>query len=273
MKSTSTSSYDIKVGLFVVLGLTLLAATIILLGGTKRILGSTFLIHLKIDSVDGLAPGSVVQLSGYPVGNVDRIEFLPEENKLKVDCRIQSEFRNLIREGSSGSMKTQGALGDKYIYIQPGPPTGKPVRNGDWILTSTEGDFFSSLSQTTDKIQTALKVADELRTFIGNFNAEGRSVRLAENLASGSGAFRQSMERLNSILTTLEKNHTSENLAKSMRHLASAVEKIDSGRGTIGSLVNDSTVSDRLKQWVGGNKRDKYLKDVIRDTIKTDQEE
>lgn len=263
---------DLKVGLFVVIGMIFIAVTVIILGGTKRLFGSTYDLLLKIESVEGLGPGSVVQLAGYPIGNVGKIEFVPGENALKVTCKIESQFASLVTEGASGSLRTQGALGDKYIFIAPGSPTGKPLASGDWLLTSTDGDLFSKLTQTSGQIQNALKVADELRVFIGNFNNEGRSALMAKNLTDGTVAFRQSMERLNSILSKFETGQGPESLTQTMKHFASAAQKLDRGQGTLGSLLNDSTVSDRLKELVGGNKRDKYLKNVIRDTIQNSKE-
>jgi phospholipid/cholesterol/gamma-HCH transport system substrate-binding protein len=263
---------DLKVGLFVVIGLVFVTATIIILGGTKRIIGSTYDLNLKISSVEGLGPGSVVQLAGYPIGNVAKIEFVKGENSLKVTCKIQSEFASMVTEGATGSLRTQGALGDKYIFIAPGAPSAKPLVDGDWLLTSSEGDLFSKLTETNGQIQDALKVAGELRILIGHFNNEGKSALLARNLTDGSLAFKQSMERINSILTKFENGQVPESMSTTMKHFASAAQKLDRGQGTLGSLLNDSTVSDRLKELVGGNKRDKYLKNVIRDTIQNSKE-
>ena len=102
----------------------------ILLGGDKFFFSRTYHLKIHMPQVQGLGKGSVVSLSGVPVGNVERIEFVPGSSEVEVNITVQKSAQRKITEGSLASIKTQGALGDKYVYIEPGPITGAPIKDG-----------------------------------------------------------------------------------------------------------------------------------------------
>ena len=115
----STTSHQLKVGIFLAGALIITLVSIFFLGGDS-FFKEKAVLHAHFDQVQGLAPGSTVTLSGIPIGNVDEIKFLPNENKLDVVMEIDAEFLPRITGDSVVEIKTQGALGDKYIYIISG---------------------------------------------------------------------------------------------------------------------------------------------------------
>jgi phospholipid/cholesterol/gamma-HCH transport system substrate-binding protein len=89
----------------------------------------------------------------------------------------------------------------------------------------------------------------------------------AGNLASSS-------QSLQEIMASIKTNDVRNNkIKKSMDHVASILEKIDNGQGTLGGLINDPTVHEDLKAILGGAKRSTILKYLIRQAVKGSEEE
>ena len=58
-------------------------------------------------------------------------------------------------------------------------------------------------------------------------------------------------------------------LTKSLVHLSSILEKVDSGQGTLGGLINDPSIHSRLKEMIGANKRSSEMSGLVRKTIQS----
>jgi len=242
-----TRTLELKVGLAVGVGLFIFIISLFMLGGDS-IFRSNYRLKVKFDSVQGLGPGSVVQVLGIPVGNVVHIEVIPSEeaNNILVTLKINRNFHRQITEGSVAGVRTQGALGDKFIYVTPGPPTNRPLEEGEFLQAETKGNFLETLVEGGDKLEKLFKVIDEIYVLMRNVNDNGRNT-LAKNLTESSVE-----------------------LKRSSGHLANILEKIDNGDGTLGLLVNDRSVFDGIKRLVG-NPQEKFMKNVIRETIQTDK--
>src|SRR6202043_312966 len=123
------------------IGVVLFCLSVILLGGDKFFFSRTYNLKVRMTQVQGLGKGSVVSLSGVPVGNVDVIEFVPGTADVEVTLTVQKAVMPKITEGSLASIKTQGALGDKYVYIEPGPITAAVIPAGSQLPMDKTPDF------------------------------------------------------------------------------------------------------------------------------------
>lgn len=254
---------ELKVGIMVSVGLLLFVITVIMLGGNS-IFKTTYFLKVNLSNVQGLVPGSVVQLLGIPIGNVDDIQLSTAEGKdsLAVTMKIDRSFQKQITEGSVAGVRTQGALGDKFIYITPGGPKSPPLKDNSYMIAETKGGLIDTLMESGEGVQKIFKVVDEIYLLFKNINADGKSAVMMENLASAS-------VNLNKMLRDLHgKNPDDDSIQKSVHHLSSILEKIDNGSGTLGAMVNDRTVFEGLKRFVGGP-QDKFMKSVIRETIQS----
>jgi phospholipid/cholesterol/gamma-HCH transport system substrate-binding protein len=239
---------ELKVGLAVGVGIFLFLVTMFMLGG-ESLFRSNYHLKVRFDSVQGLGQGSVVQVLGIPVGNVTSIDVVPgtETNNIAVTLKIARSFQKQITEGSIAGLRTQGALGDKFIYITPGPISGRPLNDGEELQAEASGGFLDTLAQSGDKLEKVFKIIDEIEVLMKNINTGGRSNTLMQNLAGASV-----------------------NLKSGTGHLANILEKIDNGSGTLGLLINDRSIFDGLKRYVG-NPQEKFIKNVIRETIQTEK--
>ena len=263
---TERGSTELKVGFGVGIGLLLLIITVFMLGGTKSFLSSTYNIKVPCDKIDGLAPGSVVRLSGFEVGNISAIEFSEEESKIIVNVKILKEHQSRITSNSIAGLRTQGALGDKYIYISPGEPGGKPLEDGDVITVESAPDLFATITQRGGDFAKVFDILSELDKFAKSLNKDGRSDKMMDNLVSASGHMNMAMEKFNLAVSDL-RGEDQKNLKKISKDLVSILEKIDNGSGTLGALINDPTIHEKVKGVLGGAKRNDYMKSLIQKTI------
>lgn len=263
---TERGGTELKVGIGVGLSLVLLIITIFLLGGDKSFLSSTYTLKAPFDKIDGLAPGSVVRLSGFEVGNISNIVFSDEDSKLVVNLKIFKEFQTKITDKSIVGLRTQGALGDKYIYISPGEGGGRPLEDGDFLAVEQSNDLISTLTQRGQEISKIFDILTELSVFAKTLNKDNRSDKMMDNIVSATNHMNMAMSKFDSAMTDL-RGEDQKNLKRISKDLASVLEKIDNGSGTLGALINDPTIHEKIKGVLGGTKRNDYMKSVIQKTI------
>jgi phospholipid/cholesterol/gamma-HCH transport system substrate-binding protein len=263
---------EIKVGIMVVGAILLFMITVLTLGGDRAVFRKQYRLRVYFDAVNGLGEGSVVQLVGMVVGNVKSIQLAKNSNQVEVILKVNQKYQKRITEGSMGELRTQGALGDKYIFIKPGPPDAPPLQEGGILLTNPEGDLFSTIAKKGNEFKQIFEIITNLNILIQGLNKEGRSAKLVENLSQASGKLVDLLKKLDKMAGPVEKSDEA-TLKRAIAHLNSILEKIDSGEGTLGKLINDPSLHTRLKEILGGSKRNKYLKGLIRKSIKAGKQE
>jgi len=112
---------ELKVGIFVFIGLTILVIFVLSIGGFKT-WSSGYHIKINFNFVNGVKVGAPVRFAGVDVGEVKKIilEFSPEENRSNI--RLLVWVRDVIKipMDSSVWVNTLGLLGEKYVEIIPG---------------------------------------------------------------------------------------------------------------------------------------------------------
>jgi phospholipid/cholesterol/gamma-HCH transport system substrate-binding protein len=260
-----SKNMEIKVGALVAVGVALFVTSVILLGSDTAFFKSTYNLKVEYDNVQGLGPGSIVQLLGIPVGNITRIVITEREGKhrLEVNLNIDKEYQKRITEGSVAGVRTQGALGDKYIFIIAGPPDGKPIPHDGYIAAEQKADFFDTIADNSGKIEKLFQAIEEAHKLLANLNGNGKSAELMHNLVAVSEEMKKAVADLRGG------DGADSKLRQSLTHLASVMEKIDNGKGTLGALINDKSVFENIKRMLGGSEKEKYMKGLIRETIQT----
>jgi phospholipid/cholesterol/gamma-HCH transport system substrate-binding protein len=123
---------ELKVGIFVFLGLVILVTFVILIGDFKT-WASGYPINFIFNFTNGVRIGAPVRFAGVDVGEVKEIKFItmPQEAKIKIKITgwVKKEIR--IPSDSTVWVNTLGLLGERYIEIMPGK---------DWSQCLTEGE-------------------------------------------------------------------------------------------------------------------------------------
>ncbi len=235
-------------GIFIVIGISVILVTILMLGGDKTLFQKSARLYVKFDQVQGLNPGAVVSLAGLPIGNVDGFEFDPETNKIKVALKIQIDELKKLSVGTQAEIRTQGALGDKFIYITPGKTDGERLKSETVLETIKSTDLIEMLSEKGNETEKIFDIIKEVHILIKTVNQENKIGTILTNLEKGS-------QSLNRVATATE---------TSMSKFDRVITRIDKGEGTLGALIADPSIHDQIKSILGGSQRKSHIKDMLR---------
>jgi len=235
------SRLETKVGLFVFVGLALLAMLLIWFSKGTSVFRGTYELRLHAVNVGGLKQRASVLLAGVQVGAVSDIQ-LAEDGKsvtifLKIykDCKIYHDARFVIEQS--------GFLGDQFVAIFPtsnAPPVlqdGADVNcqepfNLQEVARSASG-FLQRIEDTAQKLDASIT---DLRRVVLNKETLTNFTVAVDNMRSFS---EQAMDTLNNINVLIDTNGTRVNVAVSnvlffsqeLVRLAGATENVVTNNG------------------------------------------
>lgn len=251
-----STEIEIKVGIFVSVGVALIMFTIVLLGGGRSIFQRTVEFESKFPQIEGLVEGATVKMSGVRVGKVLKIKLIKDTGQVIVRFNVNSQFRDAVRKDTSVGIQTQGVLGDRFIVLIPGTESNEIAESGSELKSEMPKEFKDYLN-TADEVLGRLKNSlFQIETILSNFNRENRSDVFFKNITG--------------LSTNL--NEGTKGLHLSVNHLNSIMKKIDMGQGTIGALINDPSPYDDVKALLGGANRNRVLKYFIKKTVEDSRE-
>lgn len=96
MKETSNRRAVI-VGIFITLGLLIVIAGVLTLGGQKKAFVSAIHVSATFSDIGGVQTGNNIWYSGVKVGTVKKITFI-EHNKIRVDLNIEEKSAQFIHK-------------------------------------------------------------------------------------------------------------------------------------------------------------------------------
>jgi len=188
-----TSKYEVKVGLFVFLGLALLAGLLLQFSKGTTFFRHTYEILLRASNVGGLKKKASVLMSGVQVGTVHDIKLGPEGTNVTMVLRIYGEY--VIHQDARFVIEQSGFLGDNYVAILPTENKGDILHDHD---TATADAPFN-LQEVARSAGGFLKRIDETANRLNDAIADVRRLVLNEqtltNLSTGLGNFRTVSER------------------------------------------------------------------------------
>ena len=207
-----------RIGIFFVVGLVLLFIAIELTLGLG-LFTHRYTLYATFRDVQGLDTGADVRLAGIKAGRVDGMRI--ENGAVVVKMAIDSRFE--VKTDSLARLDFRALSGDRFIALSLGTPTAKRAEPGDTL----EGETPASFGDLADKLST---VAESVTDLTDNLNRNAE--RLLGNLAD-----------------LVEENRGA--IGATAQNLASITGKLDRGTGTLGRLVNDSTLYDRVTDAMG----------------------
>ena len=135
--------FDLKIGLFVFIGLILLTVITFSLG--DFFFKSGYNIYVELGFANGVQESAPVRLAGIEVGEVkDASVFKDKDGKTKVRLKLWITDDAKIEADSKIIINTLGLIGEKYVEIIPGTP-GVP-------LVPSEGTMYGHDSVSVEEI-------------------------------------------------------------------------------------------------------------------------
>jgi len=280
------SRLEIKVGLFVLIGLLLLVAVLIEFSKGSSVFRSGYELRLHAINVGGLKLRAGVLLAGVQVGSVSDIQLAEDGKSVTIILNIYKDKK--IYHDARFVIEQSGFLGDQYVSINPTDNKDRLLVNGDEIncqepfnlqevARSTQG-FIKRIDDTAQKLEASVTdlrrvVLNEetltnfsvaignLRTFteqalgtVGDINAlvatNGSQISLAvSNVAVFSQALTRLASSTESVLATNGTAITSalSNIESSTEILKSLLSDVQSGKGLAGTVLQNEQLSTNVE--------------------------
>jgi phospholipid/cholesterol/gamma-HCH transport system substrate-binding protein len=146
----SQSRLEIKVGLFVLTGLILLAVLAILFSKGATFYQSTFTLRLKSSNVSGIKAGANVLVAGVQVGNASKVELARDGRSVTIHLRIYQRYQ--IYSDARFEIEASGFLGDQIIAVYPGANAGRLLQDGDEVRCRTPFNIQEAVAQAMDTL-------------------------------------------------------------------------------------------------------------------------
>ncbi|MEJ8819025.1 MlaD family protein [Lacibacter sp. H407] len=195
---TASQSYKIRLGLFILGGLLLLAVLLFIIGKKNNLFTPVFTITSTFYNVSGLQVGNNIRFSGITVGTVDDIQII-NDSTVKVVMVIRNNIRKFIKADSKAIIGSEGIIGDRLVIISQGTSESPVVKEGQ-LLESEE-------PVETDEIMASLQITAANAEIITDQLAE---VMIKVNNGNGTlGRLISDPTIANNLSTTMQNMKTS----------------------------------------------------------------
>src|SRR5688572_29999010 len=111
-----TDSEKIKLGIFVITGLTIFILVVYFVGNKQKMFGRTDHITAVFSNVNGLQLGNNVRYAGINIGTVRGIEMI-NDTTINVDLIIDKSMFSHIKKDALASIGSDGLVGSMVINI------------------------------------------------------------------------------------------------------------------------------------------------------------
>jgi phospholipid/cholesterol/gamma-HCH transport system substrate-binding protein len=258
-----SSTFKARLGLFIAVGLAIFVIAIFFIGKQQNLFNPVFKVTAHFKNVSGLQVGNNVRFSGINVGIVDNIRII-NDSTVQVDMLIRKNVQVFIKSDSEATIGSSGIIGDRVLTLAQGSNSAAMVQEGQHLksIEPTETDaIIASLNNTAANVEI---IAHELAAVMLNINS-GKGMlgqlivdsTIAGNVSQTIANFMKSSEGVDQTIEA-----TKENVFEFMEKLQLTVArteiasnalgeimvKINSGEGTLGMLIQDTTMAVNLSQ-------------------------
>lgn len=254
---------EIKVGVLVIVGLAILFGGLIWLTGRGAPGRARAQVEVRFAGVSGLTEGDPVMVSGVQVGRVSRVE-LERVGSVLVTLDVDQRLR--ARTDATAQVKALDFLGSKFVAYDPGSAEtfladGAIDGLEQTDLASNAGELAEGAAkllsdETVGQVRATMAAAERALDVMARLGrgplisdaeatlatVQRAAARLDSTLANP--AIDESVNQLDELTTNV--NEMAAGLALATTSLGQILAKMDSTGGTMGRLVNDTTIHQDL---------------------------
>ncbi len=275
-RTQSIGLSQLRVGIFVLFGLLVLAFLILNSTGDFNPFEKKLRLKARFAQADGLREGSEVQLAGVHIGKVESVSLLPpdsvEDAKIEAVLVVDQELNKRpiterIRTDSTAQLVATSILAnDKMINITPGTQKGTAVAENH-VLDSTQAISINQLTQTGNELlQQINKIATPANEILNKANQGDGTLgqiinndQLYKNIDASVSEAKLTMTKLQSTLDRVNRGDGSagkllndpalyNSLNSTVQQLEAISRDLRAGRGTAGKFLSDDRIYDETRQ-------------------------
>lgn len=264
---------ELRVGITVLVAVITITLLIFLMSSTSSVFAKQIHIKAYFDNAEGLRIGAPVQLQGVDIGNVTDISVEPNKpsTPVKVTMKVNTRYRDFLKEDSTAALSTAGVLGQTFVDINSSQAKGAPAKEGDVLQVTSS----PNLQDVVRASQTSLQNVDVLVRRVDRIVAaieEGKgSIGKAIYDPSLYNRLNATLNQVQGIVNTINsgqgslgkliKDEELYNKANaSLDRLNQIVDAINAGQGTVGKLLKDPSLYNNANQTIA--KANDLLQDI-----------
>ena len=228
-----------RLGVFVVIGMAVLAAFIIVPVVNKMSTHTkTYVTFFRGESLQGLDQGAGVKFNGVSIGKVQKVSYYPEDiNKMKVELSVTDQFP--MKVDMFATTGTVGITGLKYIEISGGSNEAAILKPGGEI--PSRASFMANISGKaevlTEKVEILLNHVNIL-----THPDSMQPVRVAMgNLAELTGDAKDAFREMRTFIP--KAGVMADTVQRAVEEALKAVQDIRSVTGTLKDVITDSDLT------------------------------
>ncbi|SOE20993.1 phospholipid/cholesterol/gamma-HCH transport system substrate-binding protein [Spirosomataceae bacterium TFI 002] len=164
--------HNAKVALFVLIGIVIFFATILVIGSMRKVFISKIEATAIFKDVSGLTKGNNIWFSGVKVGVVEDLDFLPNKG-VKVTFSIEERSQKFIYTDSKAKISSDGIIGSPIIVIEGGNLKQGVIQDGHNFIVDmedTQQDVIKTLQENNKNI---LAITTDLKAIVASI-ADGK---------------------------------------------------------------------------------------------------
>jgi phospholipid/cholesterol/gamma-HCH transport system substrate-binding protein len=249
---------EFKVGIFVFVGLAMLAALLVQFGRLGEGFKTYYPLTVRFTNASGLLKGSDVLLAGARIGKVSGGPRLVREGDgVAVPLKIYDYVK--VPEGTKFSVGSSGLLGDRFVVVTPPPGQPKGYLPPNAYIDGTRETGIDDLTREGGALVGDLRgTVQKIDTTVNRLNQETLSSANMENLKSSmehlnqaTGALAESSKKLDGVIgqadsTMASAKKAADNLQNAIADTRKVLQSATQGKGLVATLLNDQQLANDL---------------------------
>ncbi len=252
---------ELRVGLFVLAALFILAVAIFYVTGQAGVLGPKYRLDAYLPEVEGLQTGAPVTLDGIQIGNVQTFTFTPHPadrmHNIRLVMRVDKRFQDQIRTDSTAQLVTQGLLGDRYVSISRGL-TGTVIGPGGVVPGGEVPNVNDVVERGADLVQNLGGLSTQISDIVAKVNKGEGTIGKALNDPSFYNHLDSTASKLDAMVTSVQegngsigKLYATDDLYKKTDSAVDRINDITGAirdqKGTVGKVIYDPALAENVK--------------------------
>jgi phospholipid/cholesterol/gamma-HCH transport system substrate-binding protein len=262
---------QLRVGLTVIVASLVLAVLMFLMsGGISGIFSRRITLRSYFDNAEGLRPGAPVRLSGVDIGNVVKINVVPDKDKqltpVEIIMKVSTRYDFNLRRDTLTSLETAGVLGETFMDMDSSQAVGPPAQDGDTLPTRVHPDFnevVRSSQSTLQNMDALLKRADRILAFAESGKGSlGKLIydptlydRLSQTVAELKQVVDEIAKGQGSLGQLINKTDAYDKFVATLDKMNGVVDDLQAGKGTAGKFLKDPTLYNNANDTIANLKK------------------
>lgn len=262
---------EIKIALVAIVGILIMYFGINFLKGINLFSSNSY-YYLTFDDIQGLGASTPIYADGYKVGTVDAVEFdYAQSGPIKVKADIDKNLR--VPKGSQAEI-VKDLMGNLQVNlllannprerIEPGGVIPGAVNEG---IMGKAGELVPVVEKMLPKLDSILSSVNALladpalaatlhnaQTITNNLTVSTRELntlmaglnKQVPGMINRANGVLDNTHRLTSNLASLDVQGTLDRVNKTLEEAQAFTDKLNSNKGTLGLLMNDTRLYDNL---------------------------